>query len=379
MSLTDTISSLFQLPNSARKPRGSVSINGIIIPFDSFEIDNNSYYIADTFRVEIPVKSLPLNLAPIVIISQPAIIVEISAGFPLLPDILSTAGLDNLITGQVDDVDYEPASGKITLSGRDLTALFIDSKTTEKFVNLTSSQIATLFAKRRNLTPVVTDTTIKVGKYYEIDHARLTSQRTEWDLLTFLAQEENFNVFVKGKSLYFQPKPSGDSIPYVINYVPGFLGGSDNSNMVSIVFSRNFTLSKDIIVEVRSWNQKQRKGFTKRATATHTKNSVLSGAAQPIGEAQVFPYIFPNLTPEQALQKAQNLLKQLSSHEVKLRAEGPADNLININSSIQVLGTGTLFDQIYFPSSIIRRMSVNDGYSMTISAKNHSPETEILV
>lgn len=381
MSLLTTINDIASQPifTQVRHPRGMVSINGIFAPWESFEIDNNNYYLADTFRVEIPVASLPLNLTAILIARQPAILVEIFAGFPFSTELFTSADLDSLILGQVDDLDYIPSEGKIVLTGRDLTAIFIDNKTTEKFQNLTSSQIAELLAKRRGLTPVVTPTAIKAGKYYEIDHARLTNQKSEWDLLTYLAHEENFDVFVKGKTLYFQPKPKPTDIPYVINYVPPLLGGTPNSNITHITFSRNLTLAKDIIVKVHSWNQKQKKGFTKTATGTHNKNTVLAGAAQPIGEAQVIEQTYPNLTPEQALQKAQNLLKEYSQHEVKMHAEMPADNLLSTENIIQVVGTGTLFDQIYYPNSILRRMSVSEGYKMTIEAKNHSADSEIVI
>jgi len=39
-------------------------------------------------------------------------------------------------------------------------------------------------------------------------------------------------------------------------------------------------------------------------------------------------------------------------------------------------GTGTAFDQLYFPESISREMSLQSGYLMTVHAKNSSPENQ---
>lgn len=363
----------------ARQPRGIVRINGdIVTGWEEWEVDNNTFYQADTFRVTFAINGLPKQYGPDWWASQKAIIVELLGGFPADAQNYSASELKCWMYGQVDDLTFDPTRGVIEVSGRDLTAQLIDTKTTQKWQNLTASQIASQIAKAHGLTPVVTATTTKAGRYYEIDHARLTEQKSEWDLLTWLAHEEHFSVFVRGKNLYFQPKTDPSSDPYLLHWqaaddqdhVPKFNGKA-------ITFARNLTLAKDVIVEVRSWNAKNKKGFTKRATATHNKNTVLAGAAQPIGEAQVYSYTFPGLTPEQALQKAHALLKEITAHEVKLTATLPADDILDGTTTIQVIGTGTNFDQLYYPDSIVRIMNMSAGYTMTVNAKNHSPETTV--
>ncbi|MFD2271423.1 hypothetical protein ACFS07_10485 [Undibacterium arcticum] len=42
-----------------------------------------------------------------------------------------------------------------------------------------------------------------------------------------------------------------------------------------------------------------------------------------------------------------------------------------------MVGTGTAFDQTYYPESIVREMDLTGGYTMTIKAKNHSPQSVI--
>lgn len=361
------------IQSQARQPRGIVKINGVRTPWVSWELDNNAFYQADTFRVQLAISALP---DPTLFATESELDVEIFAGFPSDPENYTETELQSLIYGLVDDVTYDPVRGSIDISGRDFTSVLVDNKTTEKWPNLTASEIAEQIAKAHDLTPVVTATTRKAGTYYEIDHARLSTQRSEWDVLTYLANEEGYMVYVRGRELHFEPKPSPEDDPYVLTWQPPTVDrGHAIFDGKSVSFSRNLTLSKDVTVYVRSWNAKNNQGFTQKAKSARTKNTVLKKAAQPIGEPQVYTFNIPGLTPEQALQRAQSLLREITAHEVKLNAQLPADNLLDITKMIQVVGTGTAFDQMYYPDSIVRTMSMSEGYQMTIRAKNHSPES----
>ncbi|MDE3022880.1 MAG: hypothetical protein KGI54_13660 [Pseudomonadota bacterium] len=364
----------------ARQPRGIVKVNGEIIPgWEAWEIDTNSFYQADTFKIVFAISELPAAYNAAWFGDQSKMLVEIFAGFPSNPEKFDTSELESLIVGQVDDFSMIMDSKIIELSGRDLTANLIDAKTTEKFQNQTASQVAIMLAERHNLTPVVTSTSGPTGLFYEIDHTRMNAERSEWDLLTALADESGMMVYVRGTSLYFAPKPSESDAPYLLTWEPATdQHGYSRFNGESLSFSRNLTLAKDIIVTVRSWNQKNKKGFSKTVRATQNKNTVLAGAAQPIGDAQTYQYTIPNATPEQVLQEAQSRLQQLSQHELKMSATLPGDNILDITNIIKVTGTGTRFDTIYYPSSIIREMTPNNGYKMHIEAKNHSPESILI-
>ncbi|WP_234775168.1 hypothetical protein [Paraburkholderia tropica] len=81
---------------------------------------------------------------------------------------------------------------------------------------------------------------------------------------------------------------------------------------------------------------------------------------------------------DQALQYAQNWYKQLVAHEMKLEGLAlPGDNALDVTSMIQLSGTGTAFDQLYYPDSINRAMSFDGSYEMTIAAKNHAPDSTV--
>lgn len=355
------------LHGEARQPRSVVKVNGERLDAVSWRVECNALHQADTFSVTFALSAMPAGKDRAWWASEGKIEVEIFAGFPADVDQFDESELKSLIVGRIDDVDLNPGTRSVQVSGRDYTADLIDTKTSEKFPENRASDIVSKIAARHGLTPNVEATTTKVGSYYKRDHVRLQDNSTEWELLTWLAREEGFTVFVRGKELHFKPKPE-DAKPRVFKWVdPTSTEGSPKFEATDLNFSRSLTLAKDVKVTVRSWNSKAKKAYTKTAKRTHPKGS---------GELQEFSYVIPNLTPEQAQQRANKLLAELSQHEMKVEIAGPADNDLTISDRIEIRGTGTAFDQVYYPESITLSMSDREGYGWQIAAKNHSADSE---
>ncbi|WP_331693480.1 hypothetical protein [Pandoraea sputorum] len=359
-------------------PRGAVRLNdSLITGWVSWDAESNSFYSADTFRVTLVADMLPPDRDTRWFSEQEDMFVELFGGYVGDPERYSLTDLDSQLYGRVDDIDFDIVAGTIELVGRDLTSAFIDAKTTEKWPNLTASAIAIQLAKRHGLTPVVTATTSKAGKYYEIDHVNMSDQRSEWDILTYLAHVEGFVVYVSGRELYFEPKTDPNATPYLIQWVPPDESkGYPSSNVIEMKFTRSLTVSRGIQVVVRTWNAKQKKGFT--VSYPNKAKSTQAGKAKPFGGVQTYSYTIPGLTQEQALQRAQTIYAELVAHEMKLSIPRmPADSILKVTAVIQVAGTGTAWDQRYFPDSVVRRMSMSDGYAMSVNAKNHAPDSTV--
>lgn len=361
---------------SLRQPRGAVLVNGVRIKgWIAFEVENNVFYEADTFHVKFSLSALPSDFNEAWWASQVEIFIELFAGFPA--DVINYSQFDlmSLVYGRVDDVEYNPIDRCLTVSGRDLTATMIDAKTTEKFQNLKASDIAISIAKRHGLTPVVTATKIKVGKFYTLDKNRLNDAKSEWDLITSLAQDEQFVVYVKGKTLHFEPQPAINADPYILRWqAPSASNGAYSLNAITMEFKRALTLSRGIIVTVQTINHKT--GKTIKATYPANKASTIkAGGSAPV--AQSYFRRIPQGDYQKALQVAQQMHKDLTQHEMKLSASLPADNILGVANILKVTGTGTAFDQIYYPESITRTLSAQEGYMMQISAKNKSPQNQV--
>lgn len=365
--------------STSRFPRGAVRLSGDdgvtvnMAGWTAWEVENNATRNADTFRVEFVVADLPDGKGIDWFSSQKEMTIEILAGLPTDPTNFQLSELDSLIYGGVDEVAFNPVTGKIELHGRDFTSKLIDTKTSEHYANKTSSQIAVAIAKKYGLEAVVTTTNSPSGDYYKEDHIRTQKMQSEWELLTDLANSEDFLVYVKGKELHFEPKPKESDSYYVIHWDAKI----DSrfypiSNTIDLQFTRALTVAKGVTVEVLSWNSKQKNGFS----AFYPKASRSVQPGQSSAKTQLYKYTIPGLTLESAQKRAQALYSQIIRHEVRLTAYMPADQLLDTTKTILVRGTSTNFDQTYYPESIKRSMSMHEGYRMYVTAKNKSPETE---
>ena len=294
-------------------------------------------------------------------------------------------GLDgawaSLIEGAVDAIEIDPVRFTLTLTGRDYTAAFIEAKTQEAFQNQTSSQIATLLAGRHGLDAAVTGTTTPVGRYYEIEHDSITLNQfaratTEWDLLSFLARQEGFDLYVQGTTLHFEQPDGGSAQPAALTPL----------DCVDLGLHRALTLARDIEVTVKSWNSKQQTAFTQTARATGRGGSGRGGSGRGASgggtrsgmQAQKQSYVIvrPNLTPDQALQLAQSILADLSRHERVVTLTMPGELGITPRTPIALSGTGTDFDQTYHVAEIERAVSFERGFTQRIRARNMTQAAE---
>lgn len=365
----------------ARRPRAIVMLNDIQVKFYDLTLTTTTFYLADSFRVEMPTNGQDTDLDFNYWASADNFTFKIYIGFPPNPDSYTTSDLDLLLVGDADNMELDPGSSRIMFSGRDYTSKFIDNKTTEKFANQTASQIVTMFAQQQGLTPQVTATSTPVGTYYSQQQVLLSSQISQWDLMTFLAQQENFVLFVQNENLIFEPRPTTTNVqnPYVIQYqVPSTAGASPTINVMSLGLNRSMTIAQDASVTVRvPFGTKTGQAFSVTATSTHRQRTNLSNLPKPSKKVQKYVYSKPGLTQQQALEFAQQRLAEITSHEVRLVASAPGDNTLMKDSLIQLKGTGTSFDQYYYADQVIRHFSFELGYNMDISAKNHSVDTEV--
>ena len=371
LSLLDSLNLPLVPTGTTRLPRCKVTVNGIILTgVTEVEVTNASHFTADTFRIVAASSGLPAALGPAYWALSVGDQVAISAGFD---DGTGNVGYTPLILGQVDNIDYDLARRSITLTGRDLSAQMIDTKTAEKFQNLTGSQIAAQIAARHGLTPSVQATTAKAGTFYEIDNVVLTQEQTEWDLLIYLAEHEGFDVWVSGQTLYFQPPPVNTAPPYLLRWSdPGSVPPS--SNALDIKVSRSQTLARDVIVKIQTWNQTQQRSFVVTYKVAQAFKSQRSG-----GSAQTYSYVIPNLTRDKAFQLAKAKAEEITRHERVLTASLPGDNLLTTRAMVKLVGTNTAWDQNYYPDTVTRRISAEEGYRMELRAKNHSTQSTVVL
>jgi phage protein D len=276
-------------------------------------------------------------------------------------------GLDGawarMIRGEVDAVQIDPIRRTLSIEGRDLTARLIQARTQESFQNRTASEIATILAARHDLAAAVTPTTTPAGRYYQLEHDRITLDQfsratSEWDLLVFLAREEGFDLYVDGDTLHFEaPQPR-----VAVSVAP--------EELTDLRLERALTLARDIEVTVKSWNSRQQAAFTETARVARGQGGPQGGMR---GRPQQYRVVRPNLTPDQARQLAQGLLTDLSRHERVVGLTMPGELSLTPRSVLALTGTGTEFDQTYFVAEIDRALSLERGFTQRVRACNVSP------
>jgi len=353
--------------SESRQPRSIIRVNDQEFPcVTDWDVENNRFFDADTFRVEFAVSGFPQGRGPAWWLDTDDLFVEVLAGFPSDPNNFTAGELVSLIYGRVDDLDWNLGDPTMIVSGRDLTSQMIDTKTSEKYPNKKASDIAGVIAAKYGLTPKIAATSERVGTYYDQDHVRLQSEQTEWDLLTWLAREEGFQVYVSGRNLYFGPVGEVAE-PMKLVYTPPTDFAPAQIDQEQVSFSQVKTLAKDISVTVKSWNPKKKRVFkdTARGAGGH-------------GQAQEYVRNIPGLDQQQVRDRAKQILAELTQHEMNLNFSGPATHNLVIGQKIELTGTGTRADQSYYPDTIRRIMSgsYGEGYDWTVAAKNHSPENE---
>lgn len=363
--------------SSGRRPRGVVKINGVPVQFLRANVENKSHFSADTWRVTLEAWGQPEGYGMEYWADATDVQVEILFGdLAVGADVGAPAqNVTSLMLGQVDDVEIDPLdSDSLVISGRDLSAQMIDTKTTNKYPDHVASWIATTIARQFSLTPQVTATSTPVGQYYNGAYASLSRDIPTWDLLVFLAQQEGFDCYVRGNTLYFgPPQADADTNPTIIT-VAGGKGAVVASNVERLRLHRSLTIAQDVAVTVLSHSVAT--GKSVKAVATRAgKKSANSSASKAAEKVQSYIVRRPGLSQEQAQQLANKILIDITKFERTFDASMEGDPTLTVQHRAVIQGTNTSFDQAYYIQQISRTLDFDGGFVMSFSGKNHSTES----
>lgn len=360
-----------------RAPRFQLLANGNrIIGGIRIEVVSNNHYAADRFNGEVSLSADPafgLGWWE----AQTDIRLEVQMA--LMADNTQQPAWQSILIGIVDHLQFDVTTQCVRFDGRDLSSLLIEAKTQETFANQTSSQIAQTLASRHGLQSDVTPTSTLVGNFYQIDHDRITndnfSQRTtEWDLLVYLSDEEGYDVWVYGNTLFFHPAEQNTDPPFQLVYTAPANGQIATMNVERLTLERSLTLSKTIQVTVKSTNLRNGAAYIRTVKAQGAKSPGATNSA-----TQSYVFTKPGLTPDQALKYAQVKLAELTKHERILNIEMPGEIALTARNMVQLTGTNSGFDQTYFIDTLTRCIDFSEGFTQHIRCKNGSPRNQTTV
>ena len=307
-------------------------------------IHSTNCYDADSFFL-----TLALGLPPLTNVSFWASIdaatIEITA--------VEGISTELLLVGVIDMVQLDPLRGTVTIEGRDLSARLIDSYWQQDFVNQTASEVVTTIALQCGLMPIVSNTTGIVGRYYNDGYTRLSlgqfsKFRSNWDVVVQLARDSGFDVFVSGRSIYFQPPSIGTSIPIFLRL----------ADVKTLHISCTKALGDNPATRVQSWNSQEMAVYTNMPNPT---------AFDP-NTSHPFLFTSANMTADQVDASAARLNSELTRLGTVLQFEMPWTADILPRSLILLSGTESELDTYYEVDSVEREFCATTGSIQRVRA-----------
>jgi hypothetical protein len=315
-------------------------------------IVTSNCFSSDSYSLTFAMGALPLNdIAFWSTLSSAYVEISVTAAYEPIAQ--------NLISGMIDTIHINPVQGIVAVEGRDLSSSLIDSYRQQDFVNQTASEIASTIASYHGLNPVVTATSSNVGRYYGDGYTRLSigqfsRLRSDWDLMVQLARENEFDVFVQGSTLFFQPSTYSGGLPVHIAF----------RDVKSIRFEQTPSVGSNATARVQSWNSQNMASYASNAA---------SGGPDPTRDSapannQPFLFSAANFTSQQVTDTAGRFTAELARLGTVLHIEMPWDIALSPRTIILIDETSSPLDTTYKIDNIERHYSTTSGSSQTIRA-----------
>jgi phage protein D len=303
-----------------------LNVNGATFPIEHGSVSQNATRKSSTFSGLIP-------------LSYPGA-AETLAGLgdnQATITVMTRGAISTLVTGEVDDTDFDLIGRTISFTGRDNSAKLHDNKTSEKWQNLKPSDIVSQLIGRVGLSGNVTASSLMAGKQVQQDYVRLSDNVSFAYVIHRLAQLDGARWWVD---------PMG-----VFNYAPlgspqGIYSITINQNTspisadcVELRIKRNIQAGKSVAVTVKSWHPKKKQVFS------FTSN--VEGNGGPIN----YNYHVPNLLQDHVTKRAQSRAAEKSRHELKVEATVIGDPSVQAGMGLQLSGTN-FFDQTFDIDSV---------------------------
>lgn len=297
----------------------------------SASVASTNSFSADTFSVTLAIGTEPFNNATFWSSVTEAYI-----------EIFSRDMMVCLITGLADIVQIDLLKGLVKIEGRDLSSRLIEASPEQDFVNQTAAEIVTSVATRHGLAAVVVPTIGMTGRFYGDNFTRLSISkfskiRSEWDLVVQLARECDYDVYVNGQTLFFEPAAVSDGVPSVLT--PDMLS--------SLRVERALWISNSPGVQMSTWNSQD--------------IAVYRQTGGPSIGASAYIFSGSNLTASQVGQYTDRYLNEITRMNQIISAEMPWTDSINTRTPICLYGTGGVFDGIYRVDHVERQFRASTG------------------
>ena len=233
--------------------------------------------------------------------------------------------------GVIDKIDIDIGDDSVSISGRDLTALFQESFTHAQFRNTTTVGALTEILETYEIKSVIKGKGSPLGSVYSnerIDFENLPSGGiNNWDLITKFARYDGYKAFFAGDTFYYVPYEDMEEIILFTLY----------ENIENIKLEKNYSIaSSRVTVEIASTRLKEK-------DSTTAKTGPGSGAGTK-GDRAEFRFVIPNVSQEEAGIIAETMGLTLAQLERVITIETTGAKQQNVQNGLMLQGTGMEFD-----------------------------------
>lgn len=359
---------------------------------------------------------------------------EVSQKLPIIPFVIKTklivngtdTGWAEDFSGIVDTIESNPDEGTYTVNASSYARILVNKKISETIAgtanaNKTTGQvIQDMTAKygqglKTHIAPSMFTT--KVGKVYKTQMVKTILNMPIWDLFQSFAQRDHADLFVRGDTLYYVPKP-GDANSDVTELGPvapsyTFTYGVD---ILKVKVTHAALFSHDVQVTVRSYQPRTQQTYesTKNMSDLHdnaiaaqletsagrddlaTMNAASQAKLRPhkgrdqvkataqaarIGHKDNYTFVVPNATQEDCDQIALRIAEDIARKEFLVELTVPARTDFNTRQYFRLTKLpSAVQNQVYAPKSIRISSGVSEGaqaqgYLATLTLVNHAVQT----
>jgi hypothetical protein len=294
-------------------PRSVVQINGTSYLPTTWSTTRNGHGATDDATITLPIKgnpdfSIELFNGPLTTDSSPAnsgttapddtpVYAQIFAGYPqdLTPGSLTTQGMTTRFLGVVDLYTVQCDDNTVSFTCRSLAAPLVDNKITNVALGMTSVQFAQALANALNLNTAITNfaqyglTPITLQEMLGREFIGGSNFNTAlynlkpWDVLLQCAQFDDADVWVDGDTLNYQVADFVQRKKIALGY-----GSGGIAQIVKPVLTHSIQFSKNIRVEVRSYQRKTRLSTVTRTDTAANGGVILTQSSKTVTSAPIF-------------------------------------------------------------------------------------------
>jgi hypothetical protein len=257
-------------------------------------------------------------------------------------------------------MSLDAVAGIIHVSGRDYTSVLIDSNSQEVFVNKTSSEIVGLIAERHGLQMQGTPTSDLVGRWDSDGHtyatlAQFSASITEWDIVVDLAQNEAYDAYVDGRTVYFVPLDRARRLFELTT-----------SDLTSLRLEKTFSVTADLEIVVQSWDSARQ--IMTESKAVGRVGSIANGSGPRSSKRYIITK--PNLSMALADGLASHRLNELSASQMTAELEMPGELTLAPRDELIFTDIVGGYRDPFRIDMISRRFSSYAGFSQRIIARS---------